>query len=36
MAAIVAWLLGPEAGYVHGAVLYADGGIDAAVRPDRY
>ena len=27
---------GPEAGYVHGSVVYADGGNDAAVRPDRF
>jgi NAD(P)-dependent dehydrogenase (short-subunit alcohol dehydrogenase family) len=36
MAGIVAFLLGPEAGYVHGAVWYADGGADAAFRPDRF
>jgi NAD(P)-dependent dehydrogenase (short-subunit alcohol dehydrogenase family) len=36
MAAVVAFLLGPEAGYVHGSVIYADGGNDAAMRPDRF
>ncbi|HUO48682.1 MAG TPA: SDR family oxidoreductase [Acidimicrobiales bacterium] len=34
IAAVVAFLLGPEAGYVHGSVLFADGGSDALLRPD--
>jgi len=34
MAGIIAFLLGPEAGYVHGSIWYADGGTDASVRPD--
>jgi len=36
IAGIVAFLLGPEAGFVHGAVWFADGGTDASVRPDRF
>jgi len=36
MAGVIAFLLGPEAGYVHGSMLYVDGGSDAAVRPDRF
>lgn len=36
VAALVAFLLGPEAAYIHGGVYYVDGGMDAAVRPDRY
>jgi NAD(P)-dependent dehydrogenase (short-subunit alcohol dehydrogenase family) len=36
IAAVVAFLLGPEAGYVHGSVIYADGGNDATMRPDRF
>ena len=36
VAALVSFLLGPEAAYIHGGVYYVDGGIDAAVRPDRY
>jgi len=36
IAGIIAFLLGPDAGYVHGSVLYADGGTDASVRPDRF
>jgi NAD(P)-dependent dehydrogenase (short-subunit alcohol dehydrogenase family) len=36
IAAVVAFLLGPEASYIHGAVYYVDGGIDATVRPDGF
>jgi len=36
IAGVVAFLLGPEAGYIHGSVLYVDGGCDAVVRPDRF
>lgn len=32
----VAWLLSPEASFVCGSVLYADGGHDAMLRPDSY
>jgi NAD(P)-dependent dehydrogenase (short-subunit alcohol dehydrogenase family) len=34
IAGIVAFLLGPDAAYVHGSIWYADGGSDASVRPD--
>ena len=34
MAAVVDFLLGPDASYVHGQVLFVDGGSDAVVRPD--
>ncbi|MDG2307246.1 MAG: SDR family oxidoreductase [Candidatus Binatia bacterium] len=34
MAAVVVFLLGPDASYVHGQVLFVDGGSDAVVRPD--
>lgn len=34
MASVVVFLLGPEASYVHGQVLFVDGGSDAVVRPD--
>jgi NAD(P)-dependent dehydrogenase (short-subunit alcohol dehydrogenase family) len=36
IAATAAFLLGPEASYVHGSILFVDGGNDAAVRPDRF
>jgi NAD(P)-dependent dehydrogenase (short-subunit alcohol dehydrogenase family) len=36
IARVIAFLLGPDAAYVHGSVLYADGGTDASVRPDRF
>ncbi|MBW2448660.1 MAG: SDR family oxidoreductase [Deltaproteobacteria bacterium] len=34
VADIIAFLLGPEARYIHGSIVYADGGTDASVRPD--
>jgi NAD(P)-dependent dehydrogenase (short-subunit alcohol dehydrogenase family) len=34
IAAAVAFLLDPAHGYVHGAVLFVDGGSDALLRPD--
>jgi NAD(P)-dependent dehydrogenase (short-subunit alcohol dehydrogenase family) len=33
VAGAVVFLLGPDAGFVHGSVLFADGGTDAVVRP---
>ena len=33
MASVIAFLLGPDARYVHGAVIHADGGADAVARP---
>jgi NAD(P)-dependent dehydrogenase (short-subunit alcohol dehydrogenase family) len=36
IAGVVAFLLGPEAANVHGAVWYTDGGTDAVVRPERF
>jgi NAD(P)-dependent dehydrogenase (short-subunit alcohol dehydrogenase family) len=36
IAAAVAFLLGPDASFCCGTVLFADGGSDALVRPDRF
>jgi NAD(P)-dependent dehydrogenase (short-subunit alcohol dehydrogenase family) len=36
VAALVRYLLGPDAGYIHGSVFFIDGGIDASIRPDRF
>jgi NAD(P)-dependent dehydrogenase (short-subunit alcohol dehydrogenase family) len=36
IAVVVAFLLSRDASYVHGAVYYVDGGIDAVARPDRF
>lgn len=34
IASVAAFLLGPDSGYIHGSVLFADGGSDALLRPD--
>ncbi len=34
VAGTVRFLLGPDAGFVHGSLLFADGGTDALVRPN--
>jgi NAD(P)-dependent dehydrogenase (short-subunit alcohol dehydrogenase family) len=34
VAGAIEFLLGPDASYVHGSVLFVDGGIDAVFRPD--
>jgi NAD(P)-dependent dehydrogenase (short-subunit alcohol dehydrogenase family) len=36
IAASICFLLGPDAAYVHGSILYADGGSDAEMQPDRF
>ena len=36
IAGVINFLLGPEASYIHGSIVYVDGGGDAANRPDRF
>ncbi len=36
IANLVAFVLGTEAGWLHGSLFYADGGNDAEIRPDRF
>jgi NAD(P)-dependent dehydrogenase (short-subunit alcohol dehydrogenase family) len=36
IARVIAFLLSPAASFVHGSVLYADGGMDAAARPEGF
>lgn len=36
IANLVAFLLGPDAGFIHGSIYYIDGGMDAQIRPDKY
>jgi NAD(P)-dependent dehydrogenase (short-subunit alcohol dehydrogenase family) len=36
IAALVAFLSGPDASWIHGSIVYIDGGTDAQIRPDRY
>ena len=36
IARVIEFLLEPDAGFVHGAVWYADGGSDAMIRPDLF
>lgn len=36
LANVIRFLLSDQASFVHGAVLFADGGMDAMVRPDRF
>lgn len=36
IANFVGFLLGPQAEWIHGSILYIDGGNDAEIRPDKY
>ena len=36
IAELAAFLLGPKASWIHGAIYYIDGGNDAEIRPDRF
>lgn len=33
---LVSFLLGPDATWIHGSIIFIDGGNDAEIRPDRY
>lgn len=36
IAELAAFLLHPKAGWIHGSIVYIDGGNDAEIRPDRF
>ena len=36
IAAMVAYLMGPHAGFIHGAQFFVDGGVDAMMRPTQF
>ncbi|GAB3627928.1 oxidoreductase [Pandoraea terrae] len=36
IASLIAYLLGPQAGFIHGTQMFIDGGIDAAMRPTQF
>ncbi len=36
MAGVIAFMLSDDASYIHGMMMWADGGTDAAIRPDRF
>ncbi len=36
IAELIGFLLGDKAAYMHGSIVYADGGNDAALRPDQF
>lgn len=36
LAEVIRFLLSPQASFIHGTVLFADGGMDAMVRPERF
>jgi NAD(P)-dependent dehydrogenase (short-subunit alcohol dehydrogenase family) len=36
IAKLVMFLLSPDAAWIHGSIIFADGGNDAEIRPDRY
>jgi NAD(P)-dependent dehydrogenase (short-subunit alcohol dehydrogenase family) len=36
VAGVIAFMLSREASYMHGSIVYVDGGCDAAMRPESY
>ena len=36
MAGVIEFLLGSGAAFMHGSIVYVDGGTDAMIRPDKF
>lgn len=36
VAAMIVYLMGPQAGFIHGAQFFIDGGVDAMARPTQF
>ena len=36
MAKVIRFMMSDDAAYIHGMMMWVDGGTDAAIRPDRF